>query len=89
MSQSEEARSGLLRNLDDFLKRDRELFDLPTLGEPVSDSPAAAPNLAPASPELPPLRGWSPARLPDGNWGARHSAPGKLPADLQGATIKL
>ena len=91
VSQSEEALSGLLLDLDAFLKRDRdrELFDLPTLREPVSDSSAPAPDLAPASPELPPLRGWRPTQLPDGDWGARHLAPGKLPADLEGATIEI
>ncbi len=91
VSQSEEALSGLLLDLDAFLKRDRdrELFDLPTLREPVSDSSAPAPDLAPASPELPPLRGWTPERLPDGDWGARHSAPGKLPAALERATIEI
>ena len=52
-------------------------------------SPAPAPDLAPPSPELPPLRGWAPERLPDGSWGARHSVPGKLPADLEGATIEI
>ena len=91
VSQSEEALSGLLRDLDAFLKRDRdrELFDLPPLAEPVPDSSAPAPDLDPSSPELPPLRGWTPERLPDGDWGARHSAPGKLPADLEGATIEI
>ena len=52
-------------------------------------SPAPAPDLAPPSPELPPLRGWTPARLPDGSWGARHSSPEKLPDDLEGATIEI
>ena len=82
VSHSEEAQSRLRSDLDAFLKRDRdrELFDLP---------PLAAPDLAPPSPNLPPLRGWSPARLPDGDWGARHLAPGKLPADLEGATIEI
>ena len=91
VSRSEEAQSRLRLDLDAFLKRDRdrELFDLPPVAEPDLDSPAAAPNRAPASPELPPLRGWSPARLPDGDWGARHSAPGKLPTDLEGATIEI
>lgn len=93
VNQSEEALSGLLRDLDDFLKRDRdrELFELPPLAEPGPDSSASAPapDLAPSSPELPPLRGWTPERLPDGDWGARHSAPGKLPADLEGATIEI
>ena len=37
-------------------------------------SPAPAPDLAPPSPDLPPLRGWTPARLPD---------------DLEGATIEI
>ena len=91
VSQSEDALSELLRDLDDFLKRDRdrELFDLPPLADPDPASPAPAPDLAPPLPELPPLRGWTPERLPDGDWGARHSAPGKLPTDLEGATIEI
>ena len=91
VSHSEEAQSRLRLDLDAFLKRDRdrELFDLPPLAEPVPDSSAPAPDLAPASPELPPLRGWRPTQLPDGDWGARHLAPGKLPADLEGATIEI
>ena len=85
----------LLRDLDDFLKRDRdrELFDLPPLAK-----------AAPAS-QLLPRRTWrhwdvqqSGCRhsggglrrgLPDGSWGARHSVPGKLPDDLEGATIEI
>ena len=92
VSHSEEAQSRLLRDLDDFLKRDRdrELFELPRRTEPVPASSAPAPDLVLlSSPELPPLRGWTPERLPDGDWGARHSAPGKLPADLEGATIEI
>ena len=93
VSQSEEALSGLLRDLDDFLKRDRdrELFDLPPLAEvaPVAAAPPPAASLSRPAERLPALRGWSPARLPDGSWGARHSVPGKLPADLEGATIEI
>ena len=91
VSHSEEAQSRLRLDLDAFLKRDRdrELFDLPSLAEPVPNSSAPAPDLAPSSPELPPLRGWRPTQLPDGDWGARHSAPGKLPTDLEGATIEI
>ena len=91
VSHSEEAQSRLRRDLDAFLKRDRdrELFDLPSLADPDPASPAPAPDLAPPSPELPPLRGWAPERLPDGSWGARHSAPKKLPDDLKGSTIEI
>ena len=91
ISQSEEAQSRLRSDLDAFLKRDRDrdLFELPTLDGPVSDSPTTAPERATASSDLPPLRGWRPTQLPDGDWGARHSAPGKLPADLEGATIEI
>jgi len=92
VSQSEEARSELLRDLDDFLKRDRdrELFELPPLAEPGPDASAPAPDLAPSSPELPPLRGWSPARLPDGDWGSRYQGDiRKLPDDLVGCSIEI
>ena len=91
VSHSEDAQSRLRHDLDAFLKRgrDRELFDLPPLAEPDPDSPDPAPDLAPASPKLPPLRGWRATQLPDGDWGSRHSAPGKLPADLEGATIEI
>ena len=82
-------REVIRRDLEDFLKRDRELFELPPLAEPVPDSSTPAPDLAPSSPELPPLRGWTPERLPDGDWGARHPAPGKLPTDLEGAAIEI
>lgn len=90
VSQSE-AHSGLLRDLDDFLKRDRdrELFDLPPLVESAAPATAPAPAQGRPADRLPPLQGWIPASLPDGSWGARHSAPGKLPADLEGATIEI
>ena len=52
-------------------------------------SPAPAPDLAPPSPELPPRRGWAPARLPDGSWGARYAAPKKLPDDLVGCSLEV
>ena len=92
VSQSEEARSGLLRDLDVFLKRDRdrELFELPPLAEPVPDSSAPAPDLAADVPELPPIRGWTPARLPDGEWGSRYQGnTRKLPDDLVGCSIEI
>ena len=92
VSQSEEAQSRLRLDLDAFLKRDRdrELFDLPPLAEPVPDSPDPAPDLDPSSPELPLLRGWSPARLPDGDWGSRYQGdPRKLPDDLVGCSIEI
>ena len=91
VSGSEEAQSALRRDLDAFLKRDRdrELFDLPPLADPETASSAPDPDLAPPSPELPPLRGWRATQLPDGDLGARHSAPEELPADLEGATIEI
>ena len=92
-SQSEEAHSRLLRDLDEFLKRDRdrELFDLPPLAEATPVTAAPAPAASPSRPaeRLPALRGWAPARLPDGSWGTRHSALGKLPTDLEGATVEI
>ena len=92
VSQSEEALAGLLRDLDDFLKRDRDrdLFELPPLAEPGPDSSGPAPDLAPSSPELPPLRGWKPARLPDGDWGSRYQGDTrKLPDGLVGCSIEI
>ena len=93
VSQSEETLSRLLRDLDGFLKRDRdrELFDLPPLAEAAPVAAAPPPAASPGCPaeRLPALRGWTPAGLPDGSWGARHSVPGKLPADLEGATIEI
>ena len=91
VSHSEEAQSRLRHDLDVFLKRDRdrELFELPPLGGLAPASSGPSPDLAPPAAELPPLRGWIPARLPDGDWGARHPAPEKLPADLEGATIEI
>ena len=87
VSQSEEAQSRLRHDLDAFLKRDRdrELFELPPLAEsvPVAAAPAPAASLGRPADRLPILQGWTPARLPDGSWGTRHSAPGKLPADLE------
>jgi len=82
VSQSEEALSELLRDLDDFLKRDRdrELFELPPLAEPVPDSSAPDPDLVlPSSPELPPLRGWTPENLPQRSCGSSLS-PATVPA---------
>ena len=91
VSDSEGAQSRLRDDLDEFLKRDRDraLFDLPPVGDPVPASPAPPPSLERPADALPPLRGWTPSGLPDGSWGARHSAPGKLPADLEGATIEI
>ena len=91
VSQSEDALSELLRDLNDFLKRDRDraLFDLPPVGDPDPASPAPPPSLERSADSLPPLRGWTPSGLPDGSWGARHLAPEKLPADLEGATIEI
>lgn len=36
---------------------------------------------------LPVLTGWRPAKLPDGDWGARHDAAGVLPSGLVGRRI--
>ena len=91
VNHSEEAQSRLRHDLDVFLKRerDRELFDLPPLADTDPASPAPAPSLDRPVDSLPPLRGWTPASLPDGSWGARHSAPRKLPDHLEGATIEI
>ena len=42
-------------------------------------------------PPSPPLQGWRPALLPDGEWGARYSGPPPqdLPADLVALTIAV
>ena len=91
VSDSEGAQSRLRDDLDEFLKRDRDraLFDLPPVGDPDPASPAPPPSLERPTDSLPPLRGWTPSGLPDGSWGARHLAPEKLPADLEGATIEI
>jgi len=94
ISQSEEARSGLLRDLNDFLKRDRdrELFDLPPLDQPQDAAADPAPPAALGRPadRLPLLQGWTPARLPDGSWGSRYQGDlRKLPENLEGATIEI
>ena len=91
VSDSEGAQSRLRDDLDAFLKRDRDraLFDLPPVGDPDPASPAPPPSLERPTDSLPPLRGWTPSGLPDGSWGARHLAPEKLPADLEGATIEI
>ena len=46
---------------------------------------------APPLPPSPPLQGWRPARLPDGEWGARYSGPSPqdLPAELVGLTLAV
>ena len=68
--------SDLTALLDQTLDRDqdRALFDLP----PRS---VAGP---------PPLPGWTPARLKDGNWGARFQGEAPtLPDNLEGLTISV
>ena len=89
VSHSEEAQSRLRHDLDVFLKRDRdrELFDLPPLAEPVPDSSAPAPDLDPSSPALPPLRGWSPARLPDGNLCSGAPSRSRPDAEIPGSPL--
>ena len=62
--------------LDEFLKMDREraLFGLaprPKPTAPSSDTPAQPDdNLTPA-PQTPPVEGWKPSKLGQGEWGAK------------------
>ena len=58
-----------------------------TTARPDRPAPAAR---APAAPTpAPPLPDWMPWKLPDGSWGARHTAPASLPSDLTGRLIQV
>ena len=77
--------SVLLEKLDHALDRDqdRALFGLPPR------SPAGPDRTPPAA--FAPLKGWRPARLPDGSWGNLYTGSNAeaLPQKLQGLTISV
>ena len=75
----------LIDKLDQALDRDqdRALFGRPPKG------PAGDDRTAPVEPA--PLKGWRPARLPDGSWGSLYVGrnPKALPLELVGLTITV
>ena len=85
LMEKEHLPADLLDKLDQALDRDqdRALFGLPP------KSPAGAdPTPPPASSSL---KGWRPARLPDGSWGSLYAGrnPKALPLELAGLTITV
>ena len=82
-------RQRLIQGLDGFLDRpqDRELFDL----DPKKENGKATPKMPPPKPPShppPPLPGWRPHRLDNGDWGSLYLGDtSALPSELVGANI--
>ena len=85
LMEKEYSPADLIDKLDQVLDRDqdRALFGLPPKSPGGGDHTPAA--------ESAPLKGWRPARLPDGSWGSLYSGrnPKALPLELVGLTITV
>ena len=80
LMEKEYAPADLIDKLDQALDRDQglALFDLPPRSAPDQPPPSA------------PLSGWTPAKLADGDWGARFQGDTPtLPDNLKGRTISV